>query len=508
MKKLIDIFKSNIVRTVQRFPIFLVLLTVFSLLSIYYIFDEQYSSEVLEGLGLGIMTALFSEAAYEYDVIKWRPLTAVLPALSTGLSILALKRIDNAYPEMVICGIGFALIGLFLWVLYRDRKNEKVMSHLIKSGFLCGVAASVINAGLLVCVMAFNYLIFKFDDVLKLIGAISILTEVLFYGMTFSSFIPKPGEEPDVPKVYRLLIHKGLFHIYLMLIGILYLYIGKVIIIHKMPVGKFNWFGCFALTFYALFYLTVDESDGKVQKWFKKYGALLMLPVIAVQGLGIYIRVSSYGLTTARYMSVVLILMALVFMIDSLLKLPVQRSFIWITILAVLFTCTPLNVIDMPNRNQEHRLEQALMDTGILKDGKINENMELSESEISRIRSPYEYLQDSYGKKGKMFKEFSETKFAENNFGQGYDSEDHFSFYSDLDGEKISVEGYKTMEHVIDGGETYDGVDLTEFFLNANPKSKSLVYKNGTMAIYFNFVDYEENDLEGSVTWEGYVLKK
>jgi len=56
------------------------------------------------------MTALFSEAAYEYDVIKWRPLTAVLPALSTGLSILALKRIDNAYPEMVICGIGFALI--------------------------------------------------------------------------------------------------------------------------------------------------------------------------------------------------------------------------------------------------------------------------------------------------------------------------------------------------------------------------------------------------------------
>lgn len=508
MLQRINYIKTVIIKAMQRFPVFSALLALFSLFSIYYIFAEKVSEEILEGIALGAALALFAETACEYGVIKHRLTTVLLPAAGIGISIAALYKVDNGYPEMAMCGIGFALIALFFYIIYRDRQNEKALSHLIKSGFISGVAAAIINAGFIVCVLAFNFLILNFEDVYKFIGALSILTGVLFYGVLLSSFIPKPGEELTVPKAYRLLIHKGLFYIYLLLIGILYLYIGKIIVIHKMPVGRFNWFGCFALTFFVLFYLTVDESDGGIQKWFKKYGALLMLPVVIVQILGIYIRVSSYGLTTLRCMSIVLILMAAVFMVGSLAKMPVRYAFAGVAVIALLCSCTPLNVIDVPNRNQEHRLEQALTEAGILSGSQINEKVELSDEAREKVASPYLYLRDSAGKKSELFKEFAETKLAKT--GLGYDDDgslEQFSFYADLDDREIDIEGYKTLERVSADTSKYEGVDLTEFFLSADQESESIVYKDDTMAIYFETIEYTYDDAENAY-WAGYVLKR
>lgn len=500
--------KKVVAKAVQRFPVFSVLLAAFSLFSIYYIFAEKNYTEILEGVALGTVLALFGETAHEYGVIKHRITTVLLPAIGTVISVTALYKVDNCYPEMAMCGIGFALIALFFYIIYKDRQNEKALSHLIKSGFICGVAASIINAGFIVCILAFNLLIFNFDDVYKFIGALSVLTGILFYGVLFSSFIPAPDEELTVPKVYRLLIHKGLFYIYLLLIGILYLYIGKIIIIHKMPVGRFNWFGCFALTFFVLFWLTVDVSDGSIQKWFKRYGAILMLPVVAVQIIGIYIRVSSYGLTTLRCMSMVLILMAAVFMIASLVKLPVKYAFAGVAVIALLFSCTPLNVVDIPNRNQEHRLEQALTEAGILSGSQINENVKLSDEARARVASPYQYLRDSGGKKSELFNELAKTKLARTELNIGSDEDpESFSFYADLEGREFNIEGYKTFERVSAERSKIGDVDLTEFFLSADPDSDSIVYKDDSMAIFFEFIEYSYDDAENA-SWAGYVLKK
>ena len=507
LKRFNDIIKIA-VKAMQRFPVFSFLLAAFSLFSIYCIFAEKDSFEIMEGLAFGAGLALFGETAREYSIIKHRIITVLLPAAGIGISVPALYKVDNGYPEMAMCGIGFGLIAMFFYIIYNDRQNEKALSHLIKSGFICGVAAGIINAGFIVCVLAFNFLIFNFDDVYKFIGVLAILTGVLFYGVLLSSFIPGPDEEITVPKAYRLLIHKGLFYIYLLLIGILYLYIGKIIVIHKMPVGRFNWFGCFALTFFALFWLTVDDSDGSIQKWFKRYGALLMLPVVTVQVLGIYIRVSSYGLTILRCMSMVLILMAAVFMIVSLVKMPVRYAFAGVALIALLFSCTPLNVIDIPNRNQEHRLEQALTEAGILNGSQINENVRLSDKDREKVASPYLYLRDSGGKKSDLFNEFAKTKLART--GLDYDGDGdigRFSFYADLEEREINIEGFKTFERVSADRSKIDDVDLTEFFLSADPDSESIVYKDDSMAIYFEFIEFSYDDAENA-SWAGYVMKR
>jgi hypothetical protein len=109
-----------------------------------------------------------------------------------------------------------------------------------------------------------------------------------------------------------------------------------------------------------------------------------------------------------------LILMAAVFMIASLVKLPVRYAFAGVAVIALLFSCTPLNVVDIPNRNQEHRLEQALTEAGILSGSQINENVKLSDEARAKVASPYQYLRDSGDKKSELFNELAKTKLARN----------------------------------------------------------------------------------------------
>ena len=159
-----------------------------------------------------------------------------------------------------------------------------------------------------------------------------------------------------------------------------------------MPVGRLNWFGCFALLFYVFFYLSVDETDGKLQKMFKVSGAYLLVPILAIQLYAVWIRVSAYGLTTARFLSLLLVAVAAGFMLTSITTMPVGRGFLLLAVLAVLFTCTNLNIYDVPNRSQEARLKNALSRGGVLTNDKIDENVEMEDEFYEDAKSSYDYL--------------------------------------------------------------------------------------------------------------------
>jgi hypothetical protein len=242
------------------------------------------------------------------------------------------------------------------------------------------VFGSIVNAGVTTCVIAFCLLLIKPADMWKPIFSLSIIIQVFCVNTIFLSFIPKPNKEINISKVYKTIIHKVLFYIYLVLIGILYLYILKTIIIHKMPVGKFNWFGCFSLFFFIFFQLSVNKEDGIIQSYFKKHGAYFMIPVIIMQIIGLYIRISSYGLTTARYASIAFIIMATVFIIQSAVKFPIKYSFIGIAILSIIFSCTPLNLVDIPNYSQEIILKNTLIEEKMLDGDKIIDGVKPSET--------------------------------------------------------------------------------------------------------------------------------
>lgn len=501
--------------TFHRFPVSILFIAVFSIINIVSIFTENYNYELEEAIVTGSLLAIFCETLKEYKLFEKQPFIFGIPVVFTALCYFVLEQYDNIYTKIGVGGIAIAILAGIFFIYYRKRENKLIFSHIIKTEFICSLATNIIYSGLCVCLMAFNFLIFKFDDIWKYLGALAIIVMVFMNIVLFISFLPKPDSKITIPKIYRTIIHKGLFYIYLLLIGILYLYIIKVIIIHKMPVGKFNWFGCFSLLFFVFFYLSVDEEDGIIQEKFKSYGALLMIPVLIMQTLGLYIRISSYGLTVARYLSIILILTAIVFIINSLLKKPVKYSFIGVVIAALLFSCTPLNIIDTPNRSQEHILRNTLSAAGVLNSdstGKdvIDDNVKINNEYLNRAKSAYEYLHDSEGTKSEFFNKVENSKLKEQLEGAGtVENNINFSYYKRE--QKLNISQYNTLEYIYEEEPEFQKKDMTEFFLSLDEDSKQISYKTDDAIIYFTSIDYiYSNDDEEFqyINWEGYLLEK
>ena len=319
--------------TVNRFPVTTVFLIIITIINIGFVLMEDVNSNLDTCLIVGTLMAFLMEISTEYQLFKNRYLSIIVGGCSALLSYGALETIGETYQIYIhtgLAGVCISCVSLVFYVLYKNRDNQYIFSHYIKTNFIVGIFAFVVYMGFLVSLLAFHFLIFNFNDIWKLVTILSILLLFLFQYVLFISYVPKKDEGVEVPNTYRVIIHKALFFLYLLLIGILYLYILKIILTMNMPIGKLNWFGSFALLFYVFFYLSVDESDGIIQTLFKKQGAFLLMPVLSIQLFAIVIRVNAYGLTTARFMSIVLVLVAVVFMVVSLLKLPIRYAFLQI----------------------------------------------------------------------------------------------------------------------------------------------------------------------------------
>ena len=509
--------KNDLINVLNYFPMSILYLFMMSIVLIVFIFSEKTNYNLISALGSGLLLSIALELSFEYKLVEKKSnLLYLIPIVFSIICYSILAIFDNDYVMMAVGGgVNISLLSLIMYVLYTGRENKLVFSHLVKSKFITSLFADILISGIITCILAFNFLIFKFDDVWKIIGLFSVI--IGFFGnyLLFLSYLPKSEEELSVPKIYRNIIHKALFYVYLLLIFILYLYILKTIIIHKMPVGRFNWFGCFSLLFYVIFYLSIDETDGKVQEKFKKYGALIMIPIIIMQSIGLYIRISSYGLTMLRYMSIICIIAAIIFMVTSLTKINIKKAFIGLIALSLLVTCTPLNVIDVPNRNQECILKNTLSEAGAYNNGKLDENVKIDKEYIPAITSSYEYLRDSMGKKSKFFEEFQNSKIMNNIDYDQYSIDNMRSYYyyaDNLMDKEFDISGYNKVKKIEGESSKINKIDYTDFFLSLKEDDKKAVfYKTDDMLILFNDISYtfdEESQEFDSIYWNAYLFEK
>ena len=528
--------KNRLSDTVKRFPVTTVFLVIITIINIGFVLMEDMNSNLDVCLIVGTLMAFLMELSVEYQLFKNRYLSMIIGGCSALLSYGVLEMVDKTYQIYIhtgIMGICISCVSLVFYVLYKNRENQYIFSHYIKTNFIVGIFAFVVYMGFLVSLLAFHFLIFNFNNIWKLVTILSILLLFLFQYVLFISYVPKKDEVVEVPNTYRVIIHKALFFLYLLLIGILYLYILKIILTLNMPIGKLNWFGSFALLFYVFFYLSVDESDGKIQTLFKKQGAFLLMPVLSIQLFAIVIRVNAYGLTTARFMSIVLVLVAVVFMVVSLLKLPIRYAFLGVPVIALLFTCTPLNIYDVPNRNQEHRLIKVLEEAGAIKDGKLDETVTLNDWQKEEVFAAYDYLKYSSGIKSNFFEEFKQSKFMNDGVVDAsltheaeetteeetiVDTTTSYSYYGSwMYDSGIDVKDYQNIKSVFGAETIYEGHDFKDFILGLEEdvfraEEKMIVYPlSNTQDILFDHIDVEmDRDKQKIyyIFWSGYLAEK
>ena len=183
-----------------------------------------------------------------------------------------------------------------------------------------------------------------------------------------------------------------LLPLYLLLLGVLLLYVLKILVTLSMPVGVMNSYAIAALSLFVYFHLLLTGDENKLSLWFRRFGGLLLLPIIAAQGIGIFIRVQAYGLTVSRILGIAWSLLCIGVVITSLFK-RANWFFPAAAAVAVLIFSSPFNAENLARLHQESLLRPALERNGMLAaDGKITPNAAASDKAI--IYSAVDYLED------------------------------------------------------------------------------------------------------------------
>ena len=399
-----------------------------------------------------------------------------------------------------------------------------IFSHIFASFFFAEVTAFAVFAGLMLCVFAFDSLIFSIDLEEYFLICFTFSQAVIAVTV-FLSLLQLDEKNITVPRSFRTIVLYALFPLYALLMLILYAYLLKILIRQKMPSGQINPFVSFASFFYIAFYFILQSRENRAVSLFYKIGNIILLPCIAAQIIAVIIRFQAYGLTSARlagmlYIASVLYFIALTFIKEGKYT---PTFFILIAALCLISTFTPLHIKRIPDLEQHLRLEKLLRNYGYYTDGVFTVPAAVLIDKIpaekkSAIKSAYNALpseiQKDYAPDKKTFKD-KFGFYADSSSQSEYKTFEYIakntkidiSAYSSL--ERLYAYSYtesETLTYTLDGKK----YNLTDFMLNMPNNDAPFVIPAGDARLYILEANcqYDEDTCRFRFyRYSGYILR-
>lgn len=398
-KFLTDILKKTQMGISRFLSSFIITLAIFSILSMEILTDlnMEYLGETLTALLMGLVFSIFFVVLGERGGLN-KILTQLLPIIPTVLCYIIIKSdIIEEYFFMGYWGIILALGCFTLCLLYSKNNEKTLIPHILKSIFFTTLVCGLLTLGIMICLWAIETLILNFDSDIYFVVALFIW--IVIFANTFLAYLPKHDEGLVLPTLFNTIITKITLPIYIVLITILYIYLIKIVVTFNMPIGQINWFASFASLFFVFFAFCAKPYEDKLSRLFIKFSGYAIIPIVVMQLIAIYERVSAYGLTTPRIISLILVGISVIFAIVSLLNKKLHKVWWAVGVIILLFTLVPkINIIDMPKQSQINLLEKYLIKNNMLVDNKIVPNKDIEKYDKERITSAYDYLMYSAGK--------------------------------------------------------------------------------------------------------------
>ena len=345
---------------------------------------------------LSVPWKLYREARHMDAEMNLRGEGANLLAFLVLWRYLQHQETLSSYALLVFGSVPVFSLSLILYLIQSQHRDKDVLPYFLLAFLKCLGMTFLLQLVVSTCLYGFSFLIHMVALAWHLF--LSGLCQLGVGFLYFLSYLPR--EEDALPdhagyvKCWRRLLLPGVC----VLLIILYLYLGKIVWLRTMPVGLLNWFASIALFVYAFFYFSFSQSSEfwahKVLQW----GGLALVPVLMAQGMAVYIRVSAYGLTFLRYLSLVLTAYGILVLLWGLGRRRPDFLYLVVAVLTVLLALTPANLIDVPAYSQYKRLSKVLTANGLYKDGQLQKAKILSPGDNKTLRSAYGYLASTEGR--------------------------------------------------------------------------------------------------------------
>jgi len=298
--------------------------------------------------------------------------------------------------EMLYWGGATALASAAFWCLFGERNRRTLFGQLFQSA-VCVFAISLVTMfGGLLCIEAYRELIDKipstfFDDFMMIVWC-AVAPAFM------SAFLPT-GDEPTERSRWYDILFWFLVPVGLILMAVLYFYVAKILIRWEMPSGKMNWFASCAIAGYLFVWLSLRASRVRLFTLLARWGWITLLPVIATQIVGIAVRYRAHGLTTPRMAGMIALALGIYALAMAALDCDARSVFAAVAIAGVVFTVSPLNIVDVPLLEQESRLRATLERNGCMDSGgrlAVPDALEIPAADAKTIVSASRYLADVY----------------------------------------------------------------------------------------------------------------
>lgn len=494
----------------------------FLLLSYLNLWEKDHIDllAVLFALGNGALSSVVIKIFLEIKNRKVMPLIYLLP----GVIFYGLFSLYQAKSYLILGGLGLAaaLTGLLVFLLSAEKKGKSAFPPVFLAA-LESSGLSLLTAGAIsLCIAAVNALLFHLSW--------RWWIEAFYFGFFVAGWNIFLSELPEAggPVPFSPMAGKVLMRVFLPLYGIylliLYGYLGKIAWALEMPEGTMNWYASVAVLGYVFFTFMLYGKDEKISRLIR-WGGIFLIPIVAVQLWGVHIRYTAYGLTTWRYLSLFCTFYGIIAMILGILGKPIRSLFLLGSLLSLLLTMTPMNIIDIPARDQQARLTGILEKYHMLKDGEILPGSVEGEDR-ERLLSAYYYLDYDRSRETNPFtvtvsnsevlREMAEERLPET--GEGKELS-YFQLTAPI--REISVEGWKRLipfkgkitEGKLTvksetGEETFDVGSFMEPFPKAGKRQYAepvLFEPDETHRMYFRSINFEAGK---PVHGEGILLEK
>lgn len=507
---------------------FSVISFIFVTLHIYDLDDKfkEFWRGAFQNLSLAfLMGCLFSIPA-TFLTKSFKPLKKYLIQAATGfaasvLGFFAIKGFGNeVYGALYFWGIFFAATLITVFVFFPKENQKTYFSNLVKHFLFSLLMASVLFGGGALLILAFNQLIFDFDDFGDIYETCAAFCYYVFAVNVFVYYLFYKRQEESSGKAFKIIFLNILLPIFFLLVALLYVYLIKALVLWKFPKGQINWFVSFASGTYFLFYFILREYEQKpAVKAFYKFGAFAFIPLVCVQIPAYIIRLSAYGFTGWRFSSLMFIIFCAIMFAVTFIKKGIYIKYTILVLAAIILfaSVTPCNLINVAHKSQLSRMMKVLekyqmfdAENNRLADYNPDEiDRKITEEDREKLYSAYSYL--SWPSKLKMpdwaldkdknkksFKELfrfsakekdeDEIRGSYNTNGYGYVDVSAYKtmkeFYTDESSwgyrNKIYYNNYEIelpRAEISYGGKTYN---ITEFLLSLGLK------ESGSDYIFYN----------------------
>lgn len=436
----------------EKFPITILIIFIATVIYAISIDNDWISSKVLNNIGL--FSVLFASGSFFTETInkdKRKSIFYYIISFIIAISLTNLTNVENAvlgiknnvfidYIIRINCCYIFSMIISTIYIQFRKSKMTfeeytiRVATNLFKTSIVYGV----LSIGTLIITSIFNFLILNGEDFALCLRMETLLLGVFYLPRVLYSFFEL---DIEIGKFVKGLVKYTLGILVFIAFVIIYLYIGKIIILRDVPsnqifriVASLFVIGCPIWTMVSYF------KDKDILNKINSKLPILFIPFIFLQIYSIGVRIYNNGVTELRYLCVMLIIIEIIYLIIYLVKKEKIGNILPVIVIAILVS----TVVPYVNMFKTSQISQ-IINLRILK-----QKQEYSAEDIIKIKGAYNYLKNTSGGKDIINNLLTENdiKKIDDLKYQKINSDNTVSLYASTIISNIDIEGYKNMYFV------------------------------------------------------------